>query len=69
MSLIMNKLESQQDIEEFKQWLETKSLRKLNIYLNNYKRDLKKDYQQFVNHELRIELVSNEINKRINSEV
>lgn len=64
--MFINTLETEQDIEKYKSWLETKSSHVLKLFIKNFERDLTREEPWYVNHKLRIELVSSEIKRRLN---
>lgn len=66
MPVFMNKLETTQDIVDYKEWLKTRPLHFLYHFNNNFKRDMQRENPIYVNHALRIELVNAEIKKRLN---
>lgn len=65
MGLIINQLKSQQEIEDYKKWLQTRPKHSLNYFIKMFKRDMNLESPVYVNHELRIKLVTDEINNRL----
>jgi hypothetical protein len=66
LGLIINKLETQQEIEDYKKWLGTRPRHSLNYFIKMFKRDMNLENPVYVNHKLRIKLVTDEINNRLN---
>lgn len=66
MPVIINRLETPQEIENYKLWLQGKSLRSLRTYLSIFNRNSKQSDSRYPNLKLRKDLVENEINSRLN---
>ncbi|MBX4259768.1 hypothetical protein KTC96_24900 (plasmid) [Clostridium estertheticum] len=64
MSVIQNKLQTKQDIEDYKKWLSSKPRHYLKCLLNIFKRDSLKEVPKYYNLQLRVELVNKEIEIR-----
>jgi hypothetical protein len=67
MPIIMNMLETPQDIEDYKKWLATKSSYYLRCLIGNFKRDQQKVHPVYPNLPLRIELATKEMEKKTTS--
>lgn len=59
-----NLLPDPNNTKEYEKWMETKSLNSLKRVLSLYKLDLKMDTNRYTNLEVRIHLITTEIEKR-----
>lgn len=66
MAAILNKLETQQDIQNYKERLNNKSTSQLYWIFSIVERDMKSKITHYTNHKLRLELINEEITKRLN---
>lgn len=64
MPIIVNRLETQEEIDNYKTWLMGKSSHYLKCLTLNFDMDMKKDEPTYPNISLRIELLKNEIERR-----
>jgi hypothetical protein len=61
----MNPLKTEEEVTKYKEWLSSKGTHYLNCILNNFERDKKKIKPVYINIDLRIELLTQELKTRI----
>jgi hypothetical protein len=61
LPVTQNKLQTEHDIEEYKNWLLSKPNHYLKCLLNIFKRELTKEKSNYYNLQLRFDLVNKEI--------
>ena len=67
MPVTQNKLQDEQSINEYKKWLSNKPTHVLRCFLHSFQRHLVNEDSVYYNLGLRIELVENEIEKRLDN--